>query len=70
MIDALFEAAVGWAWSVTEVAQVRLYVHEDNARAESVYWRHGFVSSGEVIPMKGDSSKMERKLVLNRPRVP
>lgn len=28
VIDALFETAVGWAWSVVEVARVRLYFHE------------------------------------------
>ncbi|AZM57322.1 GNAT family N-acetyltransferase [Streptomyces sp. WAC 01529] len=69
VIDALFEAAVGWAWSVAEVARVRLYVHEDNVRAESFYRRYGFVPSGETIPMKGDPSKAEREMVLDRPEV-
>ncbi|MFI0220684.1 GNAT family N-acetyltransferase [Streptomyces lydicus] len=68
VIDALLEAAAAWAWSSPDVARVRLYVHEDNTRAERVYWRHGFVPSGEVIPMKGDSSKVERELVLSRPK--
>lgn len=66
VIDALFETAVGWAWSVTDVARVRLYVHQDNARAESTYRRHGFVRSGETVPMKGDPSKVEREMVLDK----
>ncbi|MFF8423449.1 GNAT family N-acetyltransferase [Streptomyces sp. NPDC015680] len=70
VIDALFETAVGWAWSVAEVARVRLYVHEDNARAESFYQRYGFARSGETVPMKGDPSKAEREMVLDKPKVP
>ncbi|MFD8741698.1 GNAT family N-acetyltransferase [Streptomyces sp. NPDC059616] len=69
VIDALFETAVGWAWSVAEVARVRLYVHEDNTRAESFYQRYGFVRSGETVPMKGDPSKAEREMVLDKPKV-
>ncbi|MGW7075317.1 GNAT family N-acetyltransferase [Streptomyces sp. NPDC054866] len=65
VIDALFEAAVAWAWSVPDVARVRLYVHEDNARAESFYRRYGFVRSGETVPMQGDPSKREREMVLD-----
>lgn len=64
VIDALFAAAVEWAWSVPDVARVRLYVHEDNARAERFYRRYGFVRSGETVPMKGDPSKTECEMVL------
>ncbi|MDA3650322.1 GNAT family N-acetyltransferase [Saccharopolyspora indica] len=67
VIDALFEMAVGWAWSVAEASRVRLYVHEDNARAERFYRRYGFVRSGETIPMKGDPSKVQREMVLDKP---
>ncbi|MFD3580066.1 GNAT family N-acetyltransferase [Streptomyces sp. NPDC058644] len=67
VIDALFEAAVGWAWSVTDVARVRLYVHEDNARAQSFYRRYGFVRSGVTAPMKGDPSKIEHEMILTTP---
>ncbi|MFF1695903.1 GNAT family N-acetyltransferase [Streptomyces sp. NPDC058257] len=68
--DALFEAAVGWARAVPDVARVRLYVHEDNARAESFYRRYGFVRSGVTAPMKGDPSKVEREMILDGPEVP
>lgn len=67
VIDALFETAVGWAWSVTDVARVRLFVHQDNARAESCYQRHGFVRSGATIPMKADPAKLEREMILDKP---
>lgn len=65
VIDALFTTAVEWAWSVPDVARVRLYVHEDNARAERFYRRYGFVPSGATVPMKGDPSKIEREMVLD-----
>lgn len=68
VIDALFETAVGWAWSVPDVARVRLYVHQDNARAESFYRRYGFVPSGATVPMQGDPSKKEREMILTEPR--
>ncbi|MFI6643558.1 GNAT family N-acetyltransferase [Streptomyces sp. NPDC050504] len=67
VVDALFEAAVEWAWSVADVARVRLYVHEDNARAEGFYRRYGFVRSGGTAPVQGDPSKLEREMVLDRP---
>lgn len=66
--DALFETAVGWAWSVPDVTRVRLYVHEDNARAETFYRRYGFAPTGETVPMKGDPSKLEREMVLGEPK--
>ncbi|MFG1807423.1 GNAT family N-acetyltransferase [Streptomyces sp. NPDC049040] len=69
-IDALFEAAVEWAVSVAKVTRVRLYVHEDNARAEGFYRRFGFVRSGVTAPMKGDPSKTEVEMVLDRPGAP
>jgi GNAT superfamily N-acetyltransferase len=66
VIDALFAAAVEWASSDAEVARVRLYVHEDNARAERFYRRFGFVRSGETAPMRDDPAKTEVEMVLAR----
>ncbi|MEV7190614.1 N-acetyltransferase [Streptomyces sp. NPDC093510] len=65
--DALFEAAVGWAWSLEGVERVRLYVHEGNPRAQAFYRRFGFVRSGGVAPVPGDPSSREFELVLKRP---
>ncbi|MBQ0988443.1 GNAT family N-acetyltransferase [Streptomyces sp. F63] len=70
VVDALFEAAVAWAWSVEDVTRARLYVHEDNARAERFYRRYGFTPSGVTVPVKGDPAKVERELVLDRPGTP
>ncbi|MFD8121717.1 GNAT family N-acetyltransferase [Streptomyces albidoflavus] len=67
VIDALIEAAVAWSWSVADVARARLYVHEENARAERVYRRCGFRPSGETVPMQGDAAKVEREMILDRP---
>ncbi|MFP3991526.1 GNAT family N-acetyltransferase, partial [Streptomyces sp. E11-3] len=67
VLGALFEAAVGWAWSLAELDRVRLYVHEDNGRAQAAYRKLGFVRTGEVIPMKGDPSAKEWEMELRRP---
>ncbi|MEV6332439.1 GNAT family N-acetyltransferase [Streptomyces sp. NPDC051909] len=55
VIDALFRTAVEWSWTLPEPAieRVRLYVHEDNARAGAFYRRFGFVPTGERIPAPG-----------------
>ncbi|MFK4065644.1 GNAT family N-acetyltransferase [Streptomyces sp. NPDC029674] len=65
--DALFEAAVGWAWSLEGLDRVRLYVHEANPRAQAFYRRFGFVRSGGAVPVPGDPSSREFELVLKRP---
>ncbi|MEW2394368.1 N-acetyltransferase [Streptomyces venezuelae] len=65
--DALFEAAVGWSWSLDGLERVRLYVHEGNPRAQAFYRRFGFVRSGGVVPVPGDPSSREFELVLKRP---
>ncbi|MCY0955216.1 GNAT family N-acetyltransferase [Streptomyces sp. H27-S2] len=67
--EALFGAALGWAWSLREPAleRVRLFVHEENARAEAFYRRCGFRASGVVVPVPGDASVKEREYVFPRP---
>ncbi|MFI5823812.1 GNAT family N-acetyltransferase [Streptomyces rishiriensis] len=44
-IEALFEAALEWAWS-WGAERVRLVVHEDNGRALACYRRLGFSPTG------------------------
>ncbi|MFC9177815.1 MULTISPECIES: GNAT family N-acetyltransferase [Streptomyces] len=53
--DALFRAAVDWAWSLSapRLERVRLYVHEDNPRAAAFYRRFGFVPSGQRMAVPG-----------------
>ncbi|MEU6867445.1 GNAT family N-acetyltransferase [Streptomyces sp. NPDC046876] len=68
--DALFEAALEWAWSREEPALecVRLFVHEDNERAGAFYRRFGFEPSGLVIPKPGDPTSKELEYVFARPQ--
>lgn len=69
LTEALFAAALEWAWSLEEPAleRVRLFVHEDNARAGAFYRRFGFAASGRVVPMPGDPSAKELEYVFRRP---
>ncbi|MFH8990549.1 GNAT family N-acetyltransferase [Streptomyces sp. NPDC017940] len=70
LTDALFAAAVDWARAPgaegAGVDRVRLFVHEDNPRAEAFYRRFGFVPSGEAVPVPGDPEAREREMVLER----
>ncbi|KOU66240.1 acetyltransferase [Streptomyces sp. WM4235] len=68
--EALFAAALEWAWSLDGPAlgRVRLFVHEDNARAEAFYRRYGFVASGRiVVGTPSDPEARELEYVLERP---
>ncbi|WP_030568897.1 GNAT family N-acetyltransferase [Streptomyces aureocirculatus] len=70
LTEALFAAAVDWARSSGDeragVERVRLFVHEDNPRAEAFYRKFGFVPSGETVPVPGDPGAREREMVLGR----
>ncbi|MFF7448143.1 MULTISPECIES: GNAT family N-acetyltransferase [unclassified Streptomyces] len=50
----LFAAAVQWAWG-RGVEVVRLIVHERNPRAQAFYRKAGFVPSGKVVPLDGET---------------
>lgn len=64
----LFRAALAWSWSLTEpvVERVRLYVHQDNARAEALYGKVGFKRTGNSVPAAGDPTASDNELVLLR----
>lgn len=66
MTEALFRAAVEWAWSLEGLERVRLFVHEDNERAQRFYQRFGFVRSGVREPVPADPAKSEWEMVLKR----
>ncbi|WP_318208445.1 MULTISPECIES: GNAT family N-acetyltransferase [unclassified Streptomyces] len=67
VIDALFRAGVEWSWSLAEpVERVRLYVHEDNARAAAFYRRFGFVATGERVGVPGHDTAMEDEYEIRR----
>ncbi|MFI5621758.1 GNAT family N-acetyltransferase [Streptomyces sp. NPDC051567] len=69
LAEALFGAALEWAWSLEKPAleRVRLFVHEENARAGAFYRRFGFVASGCVVPMPGKPGERELEYALPRP---
>ncbi|MFE5200106.1 GNAT family N-acetyltransferase [Streptomyces sp. NPDC056601] len=64
--EALFRAAVEWAHSLEGLERVRLYVHQDNARAQAFYRRFGFGRSGASVAVPGDPAKVEYEMVLER----
>ncbi|GAA4837041.1 N-acetyltransferase [Kitasatospora terrestris] len=65
---ALFDAAIAFAHELDEpeVSRVRLYVHQDNERAEAFYRKIGFTRSGRSVPVPGDESSVEHELVLDQ----
>lgn len=67
--EALFRAGVEWSWSLPEpaVRRVRLYVHEDNARAAAFYRRFGFEATGDRVAVPGDDSAHELEYEILRP---
>ncbi|MFJ7592923.1 GNAT family N-acetyltransferase [Streptomyces sp. NPDC097617] len=69
LTEALFASALEWAWGLEEpvVERVRLFVHEDNARAAAFYRRYGFEPSGTVVPMPGNTGAKELEYVFQRP---
>lgn len=51
----LFRAALGWALAAKDVSRVRLFVHQDNGRAEAFYRKAGFARTrllGEEYEME------------------
>ncbi|MEV6577627.1 GNAT family N-acetyltransferase [Streptomyces sp. NPDC051582] len=69
LTERLFTAALEWAWSLEGPAleRVRLFVHEDNARAAAFYQRFGFRASGHVVPLLASPGAKEFEYVLPRP---
>lgn len=69
LTEALFDTALDWAWSLESPAleRVRLFVHEDNGRAQAFYRRAGFTFTGTVVPMPEGDGAMELELAIPRP---
>jgi GNAT superfamily N-acetyltransferase len=66
LTEVLFDEALQWAWG-TGVERVRLFVHEDNGRAQRFYRRVGFVPSGRTAALAGTPDETEFEYVLERP---
>ena len=66
VVGALFRAALEWAWGIG-LDRVRLLVHRENGRALAAYERIGFVATGVVVPLEGDSGEDELEYVYVRP---
>ncbi|MBC9719126.1 GNAT family N-acetyltransferase [Streptomyces sp. TRM66268-LWL] len=67
LVQRLFEAAAEWSWTVEGVERARLFVHQDNHRAQAAYKKIGFERSGGVVPLESDPSKLEYEMVLAKP---
>ncbi|MFD4654459.1 GNAT family N-acetyltransferase [Kitasatospora sp. NPDC058444] len=57
-----------WAWSLPEprIERVRLFVHEDNPRAEAMYRKAGFEATGVALPVPGGGGGREIELAVPR----
>ncbi|PBC84170.1 Ribosomal protein S18 acetylase RimI [Streptomyces sp. 2224.1] len=66
----LFRAAIEWSWGLGEpvVERVRLWVHEENLRAEAFYRAVGFVATGRTLADPKDAGALEREMALTRGR--
>ncbi|GIG56928.1 N-acetyltransferase [Longispora fulva] len=69
LAEELFRAALDWSWTLTDprVERVRLFVHQDNARAEALYAKVGFRRTGVSVPVPADESRRENELAVTRP---
>lgn len=64
--DALFVAAIACARGCgpPPITRIRLFVHQDNHRAEAFYRRAGFTRTGRSTPVRGDPAAVEHELLL------
>ncbi|MBP0461344.1 GNAT family N-acetyltransferase [Streptomyces montanisoli] len=69
LLGRLMAAALDWAWSLDgpRLERVRLYVHEQNPRAQAAYRKAGFVPTGVLVPFATDPSAREMEMAVSRP---
>ncbi|WP_106432372.1 GNAT family N-acetyltransferase [Streptomyces sp. LaPpAH-108] len=65
LIQGLLAAAADWVWD-QGAARVRLFVHEENTRAQRAYKRAGFVPTGLAVPFPTDETVSELEFALDR----
>ncbi|MET7764669.1 GNAT family N-acetyltransferase [Streptomyces sp. NPDC005393] len=70
LAQQLFGPAIDWSWELEtpRIERVRLWVHEENARAETLYGRLGFVRTGRSMAGPKQPSALEYEMTLPRPR--
>jgi RimJ/RimL family protein N-acetyltransferase len=68
LAHALFKVALDWSWELAEprAERVRLFVHEQNTRAEAMYRRAGFTRTGESVPAPGEGTAKDLELAVTR----
>lgn len=68
LAEHLIRAGVEWSWGLTDprVERVRLWVHQDNARAEALYRKAGFVRTGASTAFPTDPTAVEYELAISR----
>ncbi|MEU3504689.1 GNAT family N-acetyltransferase [Streptomyces hundungensis] len=68
LTELLFEGALEWAWSLEEprLHRARLFVHEDNPRAQAFYRKAGFVATG-VTALLSEDGRHDLELEIGRP---
>ncbi|MFJ9693373.1 GNAT family N-acetyltransferase [Kitasatospora sp. NPDC101183] len=68
LIRELVRAAAQWSWSLDDpaVTRVRLFVHEDNPRAQAAYAKAGFAPTGLRLPVPGGGTHREVEMELLR----
>lgn len=67
LLERLVGGVVGWARE-QDVPELRLEVHEANARARAAYRRVGFVENGRSQPYPLDQNAIELEMALPLPR--
>ncbi|MFD0311835.1 GNAT family N-acetyltransferase [Streptomyces sp. NPDC127119] len=66
LTERLFAHALRWAWEDAGLERARLFVHEENGRAQAFYRKFGFVPTGECVPVPGDSGARELEFLFER----
>ncbi|MER0246857.1 GNAT family N-acetyltransferase [Streptomyces sp. HSW2009] len=69
LAQQLFQTALDWSWELPAfpVERVRLWVHEDNARARAFYAGFGFTQTGNTMAYPNQPDQTEYELALRRP---
>ncbi|MFR9675893.1 GNAT family N-acetyltransferase [Streptomyces sp. TR02-1] len=67
LAQQLFDAAQKWSWARSDVARMRLDVHEGNPRAEAFYRRYGFVRTGSSRADPVHPGALEWEMTFERP---